>query len=266
MEPGRARHRHPRVTAGLGAITAILADADFRLDLVPEVVAASAWDIARAVKSLSPDAAAQALARHADERERLGVAPGDVVADLLALGRVLDRRGEPNARSAIDAAVAAYVARVTGALADRAQRDPLTGVLNHAAFHSRLAAETARGHRYGGRLALVLFDVDRFKETNDRRGHQEGDRLLRALAGALMGTARETDAVGRLGGDEFAALLLEADEQRVEAFLDRLYECLPLGLGVSAGAAFLPGESSTAEELVALADQRLYARKAARAA
>jgi diguanylate cyclase (GGDEF)-like protein len=113
---------------------------------------------------------------------------------------------------------------------------------------------------------LVLFDVDHFKETNDRNGHQEGDRLLRVLAGALTYTSRETDVVGRVGGDEFAALLLEAEEQRLAAFLDRLYRRLPSGLGVSAGAAFLPDESSSVDELVALADRRLYARKAARAA
>ena len=230
------------------------------------VADASAWEIASVVASLSPDEAAQALIRHADEREQLGVAPGDVVADLLALGSLLKCDGGRSARPALNAAVVAYVARVTGELAERAQRDPLTGVLNHAAFHSRLSAETARARRYGGCLALVLFDVDHFKETNDRRGHQEGDRLLRMLAGALTGTARETDAVGRLGGDEFAALLLEADEQRVAAFLDRLYECLPREIGVSAGAASFPEESSTADQLVALADRRLYARKAARAA
>lgn len=230
------------------------------------VVDASAWEIASIVATLSPDEAAEALVEHAAERHRLGIAPGDVVADLLALDRVLKCRDGHSARPALEAAVVSYVARVTGELADRAERDALTGILNHAAFHARVADEAARTRRYGGRLALVLFDVDRFKETNDRNGHQEGDRLLRALAGALTHTSRETDVVGRVGGDEFAALLLEAEERRLAAFLDRLYRRLPPELGVSAGAAFLPDESSTTEELVALADRRLYARKAARAA
>lgn len=230
------------------------------------VADASAWKIANVVASLSPDEAAQALIRHADEREQFGIAPSEVVADLLALGSLLKCRGGRSARPALNAAVVAYVARVTEELAERAQRDPLTGVLNHAAFHSRLTAETARARRYGGCLALVLFDVDHFKETNDRRGHQEGDRLLRALAASLAATVRETDAVGRLGGDEFGALLLETDESRLAVFLDRLYERLPPAVAVSAGAAFFPDESSTADQLVALADRRLYARKAARAA
>jgi diguanylate cyclase (GGDEF)-like protein len=215
---------------------------------------------------LAPGEAAEVLARHAGERERLGVAPDAVVAELLALGRLFDRSGEQRDRSALDAAVAAYVARVTSELAEQARRDALTGVLNHAAFHTRVSAETERAHRYGGRLALLLFDVDRFKEMNDRRGHPEGDRLLRALAVALTGTARDSDAVGRLGGDEFAGLLLEADELRVDAFLARLYDRLPQELAVSAGMAFFPDEAATARELVALADRRLYARKAARAA
>jgi diguanylate cyclase (GGDEF)-like protein len=232
---------------------------------VAGTVGAPAWEIAHVLSS-APHEAAEALARHADERERLGVAPDEVVAELLALGRLLDRRGDHRARSALDAAVAAYVARVTGELAERARRDSLTGVLNHAAFHSHLSSETARARRYGGRLALALFDLDRFKETNDRQGHQEGDRLLRTFAAALAATIRETDAVGRLGGDEFGALLLETDERRLAAFLDRLFECLPPEVAVSAGAAFFPAEAAAADELVALADRRLYARKAARAA
>lgn len=230
------------------------------------VVDASAWEIASIVASLSPEEAAEALAKHAGERQRLGVAPRDVVADLLALGRLLKCRDGHSARAALDAAVVSYVEQVMGELTDRAQRDALTGILNHGAFHARVADEAARTRRYGGRLALVLFDVDRFKQTNDRLGHQEGDRLLRALASALAGTARETDAVGRLGGDEFGALLIEADEKRVAVFLDRLYERLPRNFGVSAGAAFLPDEATEADHVVALADRRLYARKAAKAA
>jgi diguanylate cyclase (GGDEF)-like protein len=233
---------------------------------VARVIDASAWEIAGVVASLTPDEATPALVRHAAERERLGMAPTDVVADLLALGRLLRCRDGQSARSALDAAVVAYVSRVTGELSERARRDSLTGVLNHAAFHSQLAVETARAHRYGGRLALVLFDLDRFKELNDQAGHQEGDRLLRAVAAALAATVRESDAVGRLGGDEFGALLLETEPKRLAAFLDRLYERLPAEIAVSAGAAFFPAEASAPEDLVSLADRRLYARKAARAA
>jgi diguanylate cyclase (GGDEF)-like protein len=113
---------------------------------------------------------------------------------------------------------------------------------------------------------LVLFDLDRFKETNDRLGHQEGDRLLRAFAAALSGALRETDVAGRVGGDEFAALLLAAGPGDVEAFVARLRERLPERLSVSAGAAHLPEECSSAEQLLDTADRRLYSDKTARAA
>jgi diguanylate cyclase (GGDEF)-like protein len=206
------------------------------------------------------------LVERAEERQRSGIAPDAVVAELLALGRIYDRRGRKGARGRVDAAVEQYVGRVAGKLADRARRDSLTGVLNHAAFQSRLADETARAARYQGRLALAVFDLDRFKEINDQLGHQEGDRLLREFARILAVTVRVSDSVGRLGGDEFGAILLETEPTRLAAFLDRLYARLPPEIAVSAGAAFFPTEASSPEQLVALADRRLYAHKAARAA
>ena len=198
---------------------------------------------------------------HTRERESLGLPPGEVAGELLVLGRILDEHGEAEAREALDRCIAAYVVRVTGELSDRASRDPLTGLLNHEAFHARLESEVARARRYRGRLALVLFDLDRFKETNDRDGHQEGDRLLRVFSAALAGTARETDAVGRLGGDEFGALLLEVDPATVAAFVARLRERLPDGPASSAGAAFLPDEGTTPEQLLGAADRRVYEDK-----
>ncbi|HEY7004504.1 MAG TPA: GGDEF domain-containing protein [Gaiellaceae bacterium] len=203
---------------------------------------------------------------HARERESLGLAPAEVAAELLVVGRVLDRHGETEARRLLDRCIAAYVERVTGELAERARRDALTGVLNHRAFHSRVLAECARARRYRRRVALLLFDLDHFKETNDRDGHQEGDRLLRAFASALIGTARETDAVGRLGGDEFAALLLEAGPETAGSFLSRLHERLPEGISVSAGAAFFPADAVEPVDLIAVADRQLYADKRDRAA
>jgi diguanylate cyclase (GGDEF)-like protein len=200
------------------------------------------------------------------ERESLGLSPEEVAAELLVLGRVLERHGEADARAQVDRCLVAYVGRVTAELADSARRDPLTGLLNHRAFHGRLADEAARARRYRGRVTLVLFDLDHFKQTNDREGHQEGDRLLRAFAAALAGTLRETDVAGRVGGDEFAALLLAAGPGDVEAFVARLRERLPERLSVSAGAAHLPEECSSAEQLLDAADRRLYSDKTARAA
>jgi diguanylate cyclase (GGDEF)-like protein len=202
----------------------------------------------------------------ARERESLGLSPAEVTAELLVLGRVLGRRDELDARAAVDRCLVAYVERVTAELADSARRDPLTGLLNHRAFHAQLALEAARAHRYRGSVALVLFDLDRFKLTNDREGHQEGDRLLRAFASALTVTLRRTDVAGRVGGDEFAALLPTAGPPDVDAFLARLRRRLPPELSVSAGAARLPADCATVEQLLEAADRRLYSDKSVRAA
>jgi diguanylate cyclase (GGDEF)-like protein len=203
---------------------------------------------------------------HARERESLGFSAREVAAELLALGRVLERRGERGARDGLDGCLLLYFERVTGELADRARRDPLTGLLNHRAFHDTVAKEAARARRYRGRVALVLFDLDNFKETNDTEGHREGDRLLRVFSAALADTVRENDAVGRLGGDEFATLLLQADARSVDAFLARLTARLAAKISTSSGAAYLGEISGPHEQLFELADRRLYASKIARAA
>jgi diguanylate cyclase (GGDEF)-like protein len=222
--------------------------------------------LATLVASLGQEEAlAGAAIAHAREREGLGLSPGEVVAELLALGRVLERHRMTRAREAVDWCLLLYFERVTAELGDRARRDPLTGVLNHRAFHARVGSEVARARRYRGRLALVLFDLDRFKETNDREGHAEGDRLLRAVAAALADTVRENDEVGRLGGDEFGVLLLQAEPWAVQAFLERVRSVLPEGVEVSAGSAYLAETKGPPEKLFALADKRLYADKIARA-
>jgi diguanylate cyclase (GGDEF)-like protein len=298
MEPGEPpRHRHPRLSAGSGTGSQrILAEPAPKLTLVQGVLRQSAWDLAvECVDEALACGATPSLERlgrlgqlgslpsfiaalsheedlavlvddYARERESLGLAPGEIAAELLMLGRVLGRHGEEEARAALERCVVAYVERVTGELAERARRDPLTGLLNHRAFHMQLHAEAVRARRYRGRIALVAFDLDRFKETNDREGHQEGDRLLRAFATALAATVRETDFAGRTGGDEFAALLLEAGPETVEGFLARLRERLTEGVAFSAGAAHLPEECSAAEQLLEAADRRLYEDKTARAA
>ena len=223
--------------------------------------------LASLVAALEDDEAlAGAAIAHARERESLGFAPGEVAAELLALGRVLDRHGLAAGREAVDWCLLLFVERVTAELGERARRDPLTGVLNHQAFHEIVAVEVARARRYRGRLALVLFDLDRFKETNDRAGHAEGDRLLRAFASTLAESVRENDSVGRLGGDEFGVLLLHADAWAVDAFLDRLRRRLPDGVSASAGAAYAAEVKGPVEALFELADRRLYAEKLARAA
>ena len=212
------------------------------------------------------EALAGAAIAHAREREGVGLAPGEVLGELLTLGRVLDRHGHTEGREAVDWCILLYFERVTSELGERARRDPLTGVLNHKEFHRLVGAEVARARRYRGRLALVLFDLDRFKETNDSEGHAEGDRILRAVSATLTDTVRENDAVGRLGGDEFGVLLLQAEPWAVDAFLTRVRTRLPEGISASAGSAYLAETKGPTDELFALADRRLYEDKIARAA
>jgi diguanylate cyclase (GGDEF)-like protein len=214
----------------------------------------------------SEEALAGAAIAHAREREGVGLAPGEVVGELLALGRVLERHRMADRREALDWCVLLYFERVTSELGERARRDPLTGVLNHRAFHALVGAELARARRYRGRLALVLFDLDRFKETNDTEGHAEGDRILRAVSATLSDSVRENDAVGRLGGDEFGVLLLQAEPWAVDAFLGRVRARMPEGATASAGWASAAETRGTTEELFALADRRLYEDKIERAA
>jgi diguanylate cyclase (GGDEF)-like protein len=160
--------------------------------------------------------------------------------------------------------------------------DPLTGMLNRRSFDESLAAQLAHARRYKRGGALLIADLDRFKQINDEFGHAAGDEALRTVSRVLAENLRETDVVGRdegglvarLGGDEFALLLPETDAAGAEAVGERLVaalaaEPLRLGdrevrLGLSIGiAAFGHGEGGTAEDLLAAADRAMYVVKAA---
>ncbi len=144
--------------------------------------------------------------------------------------------------------------------------DPLTGVFNRRRFDEALAAQLAQARRYGRGGALLIADLDRFKQINDEFGHPAGDEALRLVARVLAENLRETDVVGRdegglvarLGGDEFALLLPETDAAGAEAVGERLVAALAaeplriggreLRLGISIGVAgFGAGEFPSAE-------------------
>jgi diguanylate cyclase (GGDEF)-like protein len=160
--------------------------------------------------------------------------------------------------------------------------DALTGVFNRRRFDEALEVQLAHARRYGGGGALLIVDVDRFKQINDEFGHGGGDEALRAVARLLASNLRQTDTVGRdsaglvarLGGDEFALLLPETDAAGAEVVAGRLVEAIaaepleiggkPLRLGVSVGAAtFGEGAFPSVEELLAAADRAMYVVKAA---
>jgi diguanylate cyclase (GGDEF)-like protein len=151
-----------------------------------------------------------------------------------------------------------------------ADLDALTGLHNRRYFHETLAREIARAQRYGRGLALVVLDLDDFKEVNDRIGHLAGDAVLADAAGRVREVVRSADIACRVGGDEFAVIAPEAGLEDARELVERIQRAIasrPLGnagnVQVSAGVAELHVEDD-AVSLFERADGRLYAAKQTR--
>jgi diguanylate cyclase (GGDEF)-like protein/PAS domain S-box-containing protein len=155
-----------------------------------------------------------------------------------------------------------------------ADHDPLTGLLNRRAFGRELSSHIARSQRYGVNGALLMFDLDNFKQHNDSHGHGAGDELLVALAECLRARLRATDVTCRLGGDEFAALLPNADAAHARLVTQSLLEHIrgivgrrePVagdkGVTASIGLVCLDRlEALTPEGVMRAADQAMYEAK-----
>jgi diguanylate cyclase (GGDEF)-like protein/PAS domain S-box-containing protein len=162
--------------------------------------------------------------------------------------------------------------RLHAEMAERAVTDSLTGLYNHAHFYQRLAEEIDRSKRYKRRFAVVMMDVDSFKQYNDSRGHQAGDDALCLIASCICTGIRRSDLAFRYGGDEFAAILLSADSARAQGAVNRINKHIAAGLkkmgdqaaawlGLSAGIASFPEDATTVDELVQMADDALYNAK-----
>ncbi|GAB1642118.1 diguanylate cyclase [Krasilnikovia sp. MM14-A1259] len=149
-------------------------------------------------------------------------------------------------------------------LAEVTRSDALTGCLNRRGFDERLNAEFAAAARRGEPVSLLLADLDRFKEVNDRYGHRAGDELLAWTGRTLASGVRVRDAVGRVGGDEFAAVLVGAESDDARAVMDRLRAELDPVSPTSLGYASYPADADTLAGLRQLADERVYADKIAR--
>ena len=151
-----------------------------------------------------------------------------------------------------------------------AATDALTGLYNRRLFEEYCDKEFNRAKRYGQQLALVLLDLHRLKEVNDRYGHLQGDQILQLAAATLRKNLRASDFAFRIGGDEFALLLPQADPEQAATLCDRLRshfesECAPLKLDTAVtidyGIAVYPQDGDTKEILLRLADKRLYQLK-----
>lgn len=148
---------------------------------------------------------------------------------------------------------------------ERARLDPLTGVLNRRELDRQLDLSVERALRLQERLAVMLLDVDQFKEVNDQRGHAEGDRILRGVARAVESLVRGDDMAGRYGGDEFVVVLAGASARAAARVAGRIRRRVAqrLGATLSIGGATLPDDGATPAALLAAADRRLYQAKGA---
>lgn len=156
--------------------------------------------------------------------------------------------------------------------------DSLTGIANRRYFDQELARELQRAGRFRRSTALIMLDLDDFKNYNDRFGHPMGDELLRAIAVLLSQSVRSIDTTARYGGEEFVLILPECDSSAACATAERLRELvakLPLVPGlpasnvqpervtISLGVALAPVPAGTPASLVQAADDALYAAKRA---
>ncbi|MDQ3266594.1 MAG: GGDEF domain-containing protein [Myxococcota bacterium] len=160
------------------------------------------------------------------------------------------------------------LAALNAALARRALTDPLSGLHNRAYFDERLAEELAVSHRAGTPLSLVYFDLDHFKEINDRHGHAVGDTVIAATGAVLRRILRAGEKACRVGGDEFAVICPESSLEVAMALAERLRLELaaeplgPEGLKVSASFGVAERADAPTHELLALrADEALYRAK-----
>ena len=148
--------------------------------------------------------------------------------------------------------------------------DPLTGLYNRRYFEAQVKREIARCRRHRRCFSMFLIDLNDFKLVNDTLGHPAGDRLLRAFATRLQQSVRQQDLCCRLGGDEFLVLLPDTDlpsakrlETRLSIKLDLWFRQEASPASVSMGTSTYGADGVLVEDLVAVADARMYRHKAA---
>jgi diguanylate cyclase (GGDEF)-like protein/PAS domain S-box-containing protein len=163
-------------------------------------------------------------------------------------------------------------AQANARIAHMAHHDALTGLANRALFSEKIEEASARQRRLGDGFAVLMLDLDGFKDINDSLGHPAGDALLKEMAVRLKSTLRETDVLARFGGDEFAVIQTGEADQRIGAtalavkLLDVVSKPLDLNgnkvnVATSIGIAVAPEDGIDPEELLKKADLALYRTK-----
>lgn len=171
-------------------------------------------------------------------------------------------------------AMAEQLQKSQAALAELSTHDGLTGLYNHREFQRQMGEAIERYRRYGQPFSLLMLDLDLFKAVNDAQGHQAGDEVLRAVATRVRAEVRPTDQVARYGGEEFAVILAETPGSGALAVAERIREVvgmrpitladgLQIPITVSIGAAAFPEDAESGAQIIAAADQALYAAKKA---
>jgi diguanylate cyclase len=157
------------------------------------------------------------------------------------------------------------VAERTKELNELARRDGLTGLYNHRAFLEFLKRDIASAKRNSLPLALLYFDIDKFKLINDQEGHVKGDEILRTIGKVLLETSREIDVPCRYGGDEFCVILFGCTAEDAKKFCQRLqeqfsglHEAVTLSMGVAQTG---PETFHDHDELIKRADEAMYDAK-----
>lgn len=151
-------------------------------------------------------------------------------------------------------------------LKEQSSQDALTGLLHRGAIMERLTESLAEAHRHDRPLAVLMADVDHFKQINDCHGHLQGDAVLKAVSQTLQESLRLYDKVGRYGGEEFLVVLRDSDLQAASVVAERIRQAVAalsrpeLTLSISLGLACLSGDASP-EALLHRADQALYLAK-----
>jgi len=195
---------------------------------------------------------------------------GDIYHEWLVINTIYGERGEIERRVAMFSEITEQK-HVEQTIWRQANFDPLTDLANRRMFQDRLKQEIKKAHRDKNSLAVMLLDLDRFKEINDTLGHGMGDILLQETARRILACVRDVDTVARLGGDEFTIILGELDSETnidrvAQGILQQLAEPFVLGeeqayISVSIGITFYPQDALEAEQLIKNADQAMYTAK-----
>jgi len=165
-------------------------------------------------------------------------------------------------------AIALHNAHAYQVALEQAITDGLTGLKTHRYFMEALDREWRRSTRSGNMFSVIMLDLDGFKQVNDRHGHLEGDKVLKAVANLLNDRVRQSNVVARYGGDEFAIMLPETRTDQAEVLAERLRENIESdrylaahGLTASFGIGTFPLHGPTQEEILRVADSGMYLAK-----